>query len=449
MNFAQNLLAARHHIVVILGVCVSTALIAALDGSEANSGAPRATVPHHEVPATRHRPLTAGEVLAARTAWRYFENNTQPTGLANSADKYPAATLWDSSSYLLAVIAAYRLGIITREQFDARISAAFAALTALPLFDGKLPNKSFNTISLAMVDYNNRATTRGIGWSAIDVGRILVPIDILVWQYPQHTERARKLLATWSFSSLVKDGYLQGAALNANNGITLQQEGRLGYEGYAAKSLALMGLDVSVATRPLDNIKYVKTFGVPVPADSREPEKYHAHNYVTSEPYMLDGLEYGWDHTSADLAFLVFDAQRARYLSTGTLTAVTEDNIDEKPYFVYNTVYSSGKSWNTITDNGADASDHRSLSVKAAFAWHALYDNDYTAKLFAFAAPLADPNRGYFAGWYEAKQRPNRAITCNTNAIILESLAYRAFGPSITSTAVPVAMATATGTRHE
>ena len=42
---------------------------------------------------------------------------------------------------------------------------------------------------------------------------------------------------------------------------------------------------------------------------------------------------------------------------------------------------------------------------------------------------LYDPQRGWFSGLYESDGRPNRAITCDTNAIILESLAYRRGGP--------------------
>jgi hypothetical protein len=37
---------------------------------------------------------------------------------------------------------------------------------------------------------------------------------------------------------------------------------------------------------------------------------------------------------------------------------------------------------------------------------------------------LADPQQGVFAGFYEASQQPNRALTLNTNAIILEALLY-------------------------
>jgi Protein of unknown function (DUF3131) len=42
---------------------------------------------------------------------------------------------------------------------------------------------------------------------------------------------------------------------------------------------------------------------------------------------------------------------------------------------------------------------------------------------------LRDPqNSGFFAGRYEANQKPNPALALNTNGIILQSLHYKARG---------------------
>jgi hypothetical protein len=65
------------------------------------------------------------------------------------------------------------------------------------------------------------------------------------------------------------------------------------------------------------------------------------------------------------------------------------------------------------------------------FGWHALYDNAYTKQLLQTARTLYDPQKGWYSGLYEKTGAPNKAITCNTNAIILESLAYKRFGPHL------------------
>jgi hypothetical protein len=138
----------------------------------------------------------------------------------------------------------------------------------------------------------------------------------------------------------------------------------------------------------------------------------------------MDGLEFGFDAQSKELAWRVFSAQEERFKATGILTAVSEDHIDVSPYFVYNTVYVAGKTWATITDNGVDASDYRSLSTKTVFGWYALYNTPYTAKMLQAIETLNDPAKGWYAGLYEKNKQPNKAITANTNAVILESLAY-------------------------
>ena len=76
---------------------------------------------------------------------------------------------------------------------------------------------------------------------------------------------------------------------------------------------------------------------------------------MVSESYILDSLEFGADSVSKIFAHRVYKAQENRFERTGILTAVSEDNVDEAPYFVYNTVFSDGKEWNAITDQGEDA----------------------------------------------------------------------------------------------
>jgi hypothetical protein len=167
---------------------------------------------------------------------------------------------------------------------------------------------------------------------------------------------------------------------------------------------------------------------VSVGTDSRKPVDTHAHNSIVSEPYILDGLELGGDHLSRELAWRVARAQERRFEETGIATAVSEDNIDRAPYFVYNSVFTNGRLWSAITPDGRDASSARTLSTKAAFGWNALYDTPYTRTLITRVAAMHDNSRGWYAGIYEQDGQANAAVTANTNAIVLESLAYRQAG---------------------
>lgn len=457
MTFKEGLIKARSHIVFILGLVVAFGIVIGLESWKPEEALRQKTgqiekdkKPSSDreeffstVGAIKNERMSAGvgvsdrreeelsfeEKIWAKIAWKYFENNTQPdTGMVNSVDGYPSSTMWDTASYLMALICAERLEIIDRAEFESRLSSVLKTLSKIPLFDGSLPNKSYDTVKAVMTDYNNQPTSSGIGWSAIDIGRLLVPFNIVVWNYPAHTGEVKAVLGRWAFDKMVRDGYIYGAALDDKGNTTTLQEGRVGYEEYAAKSLGLMGWDVSGALRYDDYLGWVDIYGVIVPFDRRDPEKYHAHNYVVSEPYILDGLEFGWDGISRELAYAVYLAQEKRFQHTNILTAVSEDHIDQPPYFVYNTIFTDGKVWNCITEKGEDASRFKSISTKAVFGWHALYGTPYTQKLLDHVKGLFDPDKGWYSGRYESSLEPNRAVTCNTNGIVLESLCYKKVG---------------------
>ena len=57
-----------------------------------------------------------------------------------------------------------------------------------------------------------------------------------------------------------------------------------------------------------------------------------------------------------------------------------------------------------------------------------LYETDYTKKLIKAVSGLNDPEKGWYSGLYDKTGLPNKALTANTNGIILESLAYKKTG---------------------
>ncbi|KMV29873.1 DUF3131 domain-containing protein [Photobacterium swingsii] len=427
MEFKKALVNARHHFVFIAGLV--TALVVAFTIETRDYGQVLGNITFEvsePIPLRENRILTEQEYLWAKTAWQYFENNYQDnTGLVNSVDGYPSTTMWDTASYLMGLISAEKLNVISHAEFTLRMEKALNSLARLPLIEGQLPNKAYNTQTLEMVDYSNQPVPKGIGWSAIDIGRILVPFNILIWQYPEFNKPVNNVLNHWNVTEMIDKGYLYGSRPAVKgDGFELVQEGRIGYEEYASKALSLMGRDVFNAMKYIDYLDLVEIDGVEIPTDKRDPAKYHAHNYVVSESYILDSLEFGADSISKIFAYRVYKAQENRYERTGILTAVSEDNVDEAPYFVYNTVFSDGKEWNAISDQGDDASHLKTLSTKAAFGWYALYDTPYTSLLIDDAQTLFSKEKGWYSGRYESDGRTNKAITANTNGIVLESLAY-------------------------
>lgn len=437
MTFRQGLVLARSHIFFLVGLTIAFGLVFFLEGNRmlpGKSAHPEGSMVSYSSDVELGKPtdLSAQEIEWAETAWTYFKNNVdKSTGLVGSVEGFSGTTLWDTASYLLGMISAQRLGIISDSLFQRRVSRALQSLSKLPLYDGKLPNKAYDVHTLKMTDYANKPTARGIGWSAIDIARVMVPINILVWSYPELSEAARAVVDEWELSAMVQDGKLYGAMIDAKGETKLVQEGRIGYEEYAARTLLLMGYDVGQALAYDDYLEYVDVYGFDIPTDNRIPEIYDAHNYVVSESYILGGLEFGLDNRSREYAWRIFNAQRKRFEDTGVLTAVSEDHIDRAPWFVYNTVFTDGKIWNAITDTGEDASEHRALSTKSAIGWSVLFPTDYAKKLIEGVEGLDNQRKGWYSGRYEADSKINKSLTANTNGVILESLHYKQFGPLI------------------
>jgi hypothetical protein len=427
---SQNIQKARSHIVFLLGLVVGSILIYFLNqlDMETKGYTKRAemviTAPTIEVDP---QPLTKEEMEWARTAWRYFKYNYQEsTGLVNSTNNYPSTTLWDTGNYLYALIAAHRLGIVDKSTFEYRIEKLLGTLERLTLYDGKLPNKVYNTIDLNMTNYNNEVALEGIGWSAIDIGRILSPLFYLKKHYGHYGKRIHFIISKWDFSYLEKDGMLQGCGIKDDEEFCVQ-EGRLGYEQYSANVFTLFAVGMHTSMKYTNYLGFKTIYEIDVPYDIRDKDNFGASNYVLMEPYILDGIEFGWDYHSKEFSYRLYKVQEERYKRTGVLTALTEDHIDRKPYFLYNNVFVNKEEWSAIAETGEKWNDLKTLSTKAVFGLHVLYNTPYTQKLIERVKSL-QTTRGWYSGLYEKNWTINKSITCNTNAVILESLLYKTEG---------------------
>lgn len=376
--------------------------------------------------------LTKKDLEDAKIAWTYFKNNYQKnTGLFNSVDKYPATTLWDIGSSFHALISARQIGLIDSLEFNNKMSKGLNSMAKMALYKDKLPNKVYSTYTLDMVDYANHTTLDGIGWSAMDIGRIFGAFERIRKFYPQFTPLVNNIVKRWDISDVLKkDATLHGIGFNfKDKGVRIVQEGKLGYEEYASKGYLINGFDATESFKYTDFLKFQEIYGVQIGTDTREVKQHLAYNYILSEPYILDGIEYGWDINSKELAYRVYKVQKKRSKITGLPVAVSEDHVDKSPYFVYNAIYTNGKTWVCLSESGDDANEFKSFSTKAAYAWSTLYNDDYSKILHDNLNELFDVNKGWFAGRYDKDGKINQALTANTNGVILECLSYKLNGP--------------------
>jgi hypothetical protein len=376
--------------------------------------------------------LSAQDLKDAKIAWQYFENNYQEkTGLFNSVDKYPATTFWDISSSFHALMSAYEIGLIDSLEFDRKMTKALNSLQQIKLYDHELPNKVYSTISLSMVDYSNHNTNEGVGWSAMDIGRFLGVVTRINKFYPKYTKSVEKIISRWNIPRVLgKDATLHGIGFSfKDKSIKIVQEGKLGYEEYASKGYMLNDYDASESLKYTDFLKFIDIYGVEIGADTREVKYHPAYNYVLSEPYILDGLENGFDINSRELAYRLYKVQKRRAKIKGMPVAVSEDHVDKPPYFVYNSVYANGKKWVCYAENGDEANDFKQLSTKAAYAWATLFNDHYASTLQKSIRDLYNEKKGWYAGRYDKDGEINKALTANTNGVILEAIYYKLHGP--------------------
>lgn len=376
--------------------------------------------------------LPEEELNIARTAWKYFQTNwNEQTGLVNSVDNFASTTMWDQAAAMAALVSARELDLVAETEFNSKMETSLKSLASLPLYKGELPNKVYNSKTLLPVDYGKLDKREEIGWSALDIGRMALWLKIIGAKYPQFAAQTEAVWRSWKTDRLVKDGQMYGTAI-VKGKEQYNQEGRLGYENYAAYGLKLWGLNVGKALDYRAHLAYVNLYGQGVPYDKRDFAGTGANNYVLSEPFILDGIETGFQSLPKPFADRVLAAQTARHAVTKKLTAVTEDNLDRAPYFLYATLFANGSPWATITPSPQEHNQLRFLSTKAAIGWHVLYANDYTQQLFDFVTTKLNSDKGWYNGFYESLNEPNKALTANNNGVILESLLYRKVGKPLT-----------------
>ena len=372
--------------------------------------------------------LSEDDLEAAKIAWRYFEQNFRPeTGMVDSVAGFPSGTLWDQGSYLFALLSAQGLGLIDKGTLDYRVGRLLDGMSRLPLFNDLLPNKVYNSETLEMVDYKNNVSEDGVGWSALDIARMLMALRVLEHRNPEYGPQIRGILSKWTLPAMAYQGVLQGAGVEGGE-VEQRQEGRIGYEQYGARAAAMWGLDTLKAANAQPIMEWQTISGVEVPVDLRTASAFRAITPTLSEPFFMQGLELGFDSETGLLASRVYEAQEQRYERTGQMTMVSEDNINQAPYFLYSSVYSNAEPWAVVTEDGEKHPELRTVSLKAAFAWDALYGTDYTDMVRTSLKDL-ETERGWAAGRYEATGEINDVVTLNTNAVVLEAMHYIAKGP--------------------
>lgn len=393
----------------------------------------------------RHGPLTKEEQMWAKVAWKYFQNNYQQgTGLVSSKDRGNTTTMWTVGDSLAAIYAAKRLKLIDDREVNSRLTALVNFFNIMPLAGGALPNHTYRTDTGAAVNANGEAKMEG--WSAIDTGRLLLWLRLEQKLSPALSEYFDKAVLRWDICrALDASGALYGGTVEGDE-ITTFQEGRLGYEEYAAQGFQSWGFSTAQASR-VEPFTSTRILGITINYDRRDERTNGALSAVVSLPYFLYGLERDWKPLDPDSehdfdavsyrenAENIYLVQEARYKSQGILTA-RSDHMTSSPHsLVYDSIFALGYPWNTITASGGRDSVHALVATQVVFPMWVLWKTKYTDVLTAAVKQLYDPERGWYEGRYEITGGQEPVVTARTNAMVLESLVYQVEGPLFKSAA--------------
>jgi hypothetical protein len=361
---------------------------------------------------------------AAAVAWKQFERLWEPsTGLAKATFDYDKLTTWDIGSVIAGLYSAHILGLISRDEYHARMCRTLETLAEIPIFENAVFNKLYDSRTAAMVGRNGAVSAKGYAWSATDLGRFLLWLAIVARADPVHSELATRIAKRLKYERVVADGYLFGEEVSSSGRKRRFQEGRIGYEQYAARGFALWGQDVEMALEMNTHSAPLTVLGVELLRDTRRLDR------LTSEPFVLLGLEVGWTPDEAALARNVLAVQERRYQQTKLVTIASEDAVGIPPhFFYYNCIYCSGRAFVIeVSEPGRRYSIPRWVSTKATFGWHALLPSSYT-ELALQRVARGRTTIGWSSGVFEGSGGATRSYDINTAAVILEAAAYRKLG---------------------
>lgn len=358
---------------------------------------------------------------AARTAWSFVAANTERrTGLVRALPAYPYVTTWDIGSTLGALFSAVELGLVSVPDYNRRMTRVLETLAKIGMVDSIAFNRNYRTRDGRMVDRRDRPTRQGWGWSATDLGRLLVWLHIVAVNHPQHADAARQVAERLDMGRLVRDGYLWGEERSSGREPRVFQEGRIGYEQYAASGFSLWGAEPTLALDLRANAVPDTVLGQPVLRDRRGMDR------LTSEPFVMKGIELGWSDAERELATALLAAQQERYRQTGEVTIVSEDAVSIAPYyFYYYSVLANGEEFMVdVASHDQSLDSPRWVSTKMSFGWHALLPSEYTRLAVETVAPAHHAREGWSSGVFEKTHRPTYTRDLNTAAMILEAALY-------------------------
>jgi len=364
--------------------------------------------------------LSREELLLAKKAQYYIERNWNPTtGLIDSVQGYHHTTLWDIASGIGAILALEKLGLISIFDSTARLSKTLKKIITMPLYNNQLPNREYMTTSGLASGKLSDTASNGNGWSALDIGRLLIWLEITKHYKPELKPLISLITDKWQLEKAVHKQDLYGE-LSTKKRQSYRQEGRLGYLQYAAQGYQFAGLDVSSAFTD-KNTQQISQDNIKLYIDQRNLP------FFTSDSYVLQAIELGSPTVWWNQLKPIYQLHKQHYQQTNNLWVFAEDAMNRAPWFSYNNINIYAQPWLSTTTNGKKILNPQTFSNKVAFAFSVLFDDEFSQQLADTVIQNSLLEQVIPTGVYQDGSN-NTAYNINTNSLILVSLWYKLRG---------------------
>ncbi|GHA51997.1 DUF3131 domain-containing protein [Photobacterium aphoticum] len=362
--------------------------------------------------------LSRDEQLLAKKAQYYIDRNWQDkTGFIDSVQGYPHSTMWDVASGLSALLALEGLGLYSTEQTDSKIARTLKTLFTFPLYDQRLPNREYNTHTGLPSGRLSDKARNGNGWSALDIGRLLIWLEITSRHKPHFKPDIDRILSHWQLADAIHQQTLYGELYTGKKRY-YRQEGRLGYLQYTAQGFEMAGFGVDNAYSQADT-RSAKLDGHTVFIDERNLP------YFTSDPYVLNAVELGRKGDWWDQLDTLFALHKAHSAQQQSLWVFAEDALNHVPWFAYNNIFIYGRAWLSTAPGGKPIENPQIFSNKMALGFSVLYPDDpFGQQLHQQVIANSLHYRAVPTGVLR-NDAPNLAFNINTNAFVLSALWYK------------------------
>lgn len=360
----------------------------------------------------------------AHAAWEFFEQpGRHMAGLVpaniwsegKSYGSYRIVTMWDVGSIILATMSAHSLELIDDAELSRRLKGLYTFLRkATYTWRGaKLPNFRSSIDTARPIES---------GYDATDTARLFVALHVADRRKVGDLDGSA-LIRSWDLDKTIRNGEIWSIKRSKPEPAEFHI-----YRYYVSRAYRLWNIDHEPVTS-----------GEPPFSSKAARARFIAElariGPISSEPSLSEEVELGPSPYSQEIIRILNAAQRKRFRETARLTCVSESPVDQEPWFTYQgydltrdgeaawTVYP----WKTEArwDTPEFATRFRMVSSKAAFLWYATHPDAYTERLWQHVRERARaPRYGFHPGVYESTGEPSRNIDVNTNATILEAIAY-------------------------